>query len=87
MTTGTFGSSPLPASSGERALASMSASTSSPSTTRPKTTCLPLNFGMAAKVMKNCEVFEFFPWFPMEFFIHEPGPGCKSNREQDSHKM
>lgn len=37
-----------------------------PSTTFPKTVCLPFNQGVFTVVMKNCEPFVFTPEFAIE---------------------
>ena len=45
---------------------SLTCKTSSPSTHSPNTTYLPSSLGHALKVMKNCDVLEFFPLLAME---------------------
>ena len=47
--------------------------TSMPSTTEPKTVCLPSNQAVSAVHKKNCEPFVFGPAFAMDKI---PGPVC-----------
>ena len=47
--------------------------TSMPSRTRPKTTCLPSSHGVSAVVMKNWLPFVFGPAFAIDSV---PGPPC-----------
>merc|ERR1711920_491363 len=55
--------------------ASISFTTSMPSTTEPKTTCLPSSHAVFTVHKKNCEPFVFGPAFAME---RMPGPVCFS---------
>ena len=50
-------------------------STSSPSTTAPKTTCLPSSQGVFTVQRKNCEPLVFGPALAM---LRTPGPVCFS---------
>ena len=66
MTTSFFGLSPLPVGALSTFL-----TTSNPSRTFPKTTCRPVNHGVAAVVTKNCDPFVFGPALAM---AKTPGP-------------
>ena len=70
MTTSFFGLSPLPVG-----VLSTFLTTSNPSRTFPKTTCRPVNHGVAAVVTKNCDPFVFGPALAMDKI---PGPVCLS---------
>ena len=53
--------------------ASTFVTTSMPSVTSPKTTCLPSSHGVSTVQMKNCEPFVFGPAFAIE---STPAPVC-----------
>ena len=48
------------------AAAAIASTSARPSTTRPKTTCLPLRCGSASSVMKNCEPLPSRPLLAIE---------------------